>query len=244
MNESLNEYGQPVGPSVKEWQARRRPERVAIDGTYCSLEPLDPQRHGPDLLAAYKAAPDERLWTYLFAGPFADDSQFYDYLQRAAVSSDPLHFAVVDWASGKALGTMSLMRMDPSNGVIEVGNIAFSPALQRSRTATEAQYLLMKLVFDELGYRRYEWKCDHLNAPSRRAALRLGFQFEGIFRQAVIYKNRSRDTAWYSIIDKEWPQVRTAFEKWLASDNFEGAAQKRPLASFRGKEGDGERRTG
>jgi RimJ/RimL family protein N-acetyltransferase len=230
----FNEFGQPIGPYLENWEARAaRPERVALKGQYCHLKPLDATIHGPELWAAYSAAPDNRLWTYLFAGPFSDAGQFDEHVQRAARSVDPLHFAVIDAGSMKALGTMSLMRMDPCNGVIEVGNIAFSPELQRSRVATEAQYLLMKLVFDDLKYRRYEWKCDHLNEPSRQAALRLGFKFEGIFRQAVVYKNRSRDTAWFSIIDTDWRDLSTVFRKWLAPQNFDGTRQKRSLASFR-----------
>jgi RimJ/RimL family protein N-acetyltransferase len=134
---------------------------------------------------------------------------------------------VVDQATGNAVGTLSLMRIDPAHGAIEVGNVTFSPLMKRTPVSTEAQYLLMKFVFDALGYRRYEWKCDALNAPSRQAALRLGFSFEGIFRQAVIYKGRSRDTAWFSIIDSEWPARRAAFERWLAADNFDASGQQR-----------------
>lgn len=218
---------------MPEWAPRPLPPRATLHGDSCSLEPLDPARHGADLLRAHGAAPDGRLWTYLPVGPFEHDADFLAYLERAARSADALHFAVVDATSRRALGTMALMRMDPANGVIEVGHIAFSPALQRTRMATEAQYLLMRLVFDVLGHRRYEWKCDHLNAASRRAAVRLGFRFEGVFRQALVYKQRSRDTTWYSVIDSEWPACRDAFVRWLAPGNFEGDRQRVSLAALR-----------
>jgi RimJ/RimL family protein N-acetyltransferase len=233
MTPILNAYGQAIGAPMPHWQARPLPGRVTLAGQYCRLEPLDAAHHGADLLHVHKAAPDGRLWTYMAAGPFEDDTQFHAYLERMASSTDPLNFAVVDTATRRAVGTMALMRMDPANGVIEVGHIMFSPALQRTRAATEAQYLLMRLVFDELRYRRYEWKCDDLNGPSRQAALRLGFQFEGVFRQAVVYKQRSRDTAWFSIIDSEWPVLRESFERWLAPDNFDGDRQRESISRLR-----------
>lgn len=228
--EASNAYGQPIGAPLPNWKTRALPQRATLEGEYCALEPLNPVRHGAELSRAYRAAPDGRAWTYMPVGPFDDESMLQAHLQRAAASADPLHFAVVDAVTREAVGTMALLRMDPSNGVVEVGHIAFSPALQRTRAATEAQYLLMHLVFHELGYRRYEWKCDRLNAPSRQAAARLGFQFEGVFRQALVYKQRSRDTAWFSIIDSEWPALRTAFLRWLAPANF--AADGRQMASL------------
>ena len=156
------------------------------------------------------------------------------HAEAAARSSDPLHFAVIDLASGKAVGTLALMRIDPANGVIEVGHVIFSPALQQSALSTEAQFLLMAYAFDTLGYRRYEWKCDDLNLPSRRAAERLGFVYEGTFRQAVLYKGRSRDTAWYAIIDSQWPALKAAFGAWLAPSNFdEQGRQHQPLSAFK-----------
>ena len=235
MSEAMNEYGQPIGDAMPSWQACRVPVRESLTGRYCLLEPLDPDRHGADLLSGHKAAPDARLWTYLTAGPFEDDAQFHAYLHRIAKSTDALQFAVVDLATRHAAGTMALMRMDPANGVIEVGQIAFTPSLQRTRAATEAQFLLMQLVFDDLHYRRYEWKCDHLNKPSRIAAARLGFQFEGVFRHAMVYKQRSRDTAWFSIVDTEWPALRDAFLGWLAPENFDGDRQRTPLADLRNR---------
>lgn len=226
MNSRFNEFEQPIGPDVPDWTPRLRPPRVVLQGRTCRLEPLDVEHHGDDLYSAYCAMTDGRDWTYLFVGPFTDAASYRDYLLSAAASQDPLHWAVIEQVSGKAVGTLALMRVDTTHGAIEVGNVTFSPLMKRTPVSTEAQYLLMKFVFDELGYRRYEWKCDALNAPSRQAAARLGFSFEGIFRQAVIYKGRSRDTAWFSIIDSEWPTLRAGFEQWLAPANFDSAGQQ------------------
>ena len=216
-----DEHGLPVGPQVPGWTGARQPARRVIPGRFCRLEPVDAARHGAALWAAHAAAPDGREWAYLFQARPASESAFLSLLASMAQSADPLQFAVVDATTERASGTLSLMRIDPAHGVIEVGNVNFSPALQRTTASTEAQYLLMRHVFDDLGYRRYEWKCDSLNARSRVAAERLGFSFEGIFRQAVVYKGRSRDTAWYSVIDSEWPAVRRGFERWLHPDNME-----------------------
>jgi len=172
------------------------------------------------------------MWTYLFSGPFATEAAYHQWLAAREHSEDPLFFAVVDGATGRATGLASYLRIDPPHGVIEVGHIAFSPPLQRTPAATEAMHLMMKNVFD-LGYRRYEWKCDSLNAPSRRAAERLGFRFEGIFRQAVVYKGRNRDTAWYSIIDAEWPALKTAFERWLDPANFDAGGRQQSSLTAR-----------
>ena len=241
MASRLNEYQQPIGPAVDNWTPRERPARVTIEGVRwtiegvrCRIEPVDVERHAADLFEAYCQAADGRDWTYLFTGPFTDFAAFREYLVKAAASPDPLHYTIVDRATGKAVGTFALMRIDPAHGVIEVGSVTFSPRLKRTALSTEAQYLLMRYVFDDLGYRRYEWKCDSLNAPSRQTALRLGFQFEGIFRQAVVYKGRSRDTAWFAVIDQDWPQVRAGFEQWLASSNFDADGNQRAsLASLR-----------
>ena len=167
----------------------------------------------------------------MFAGPFNSADEYRSYAETTARSTDPKHYAVIDTKLGKAVGTLSLMRVDPGNGAIEVGNVAFSPLMKQKPASTEAQFLLMQYVFDELRYRRYEWKCDSLNAPSRKAADRLGFSFEGIFRQAVIYKGRSRDTAWFSIIDKEWPSLKVAFLAWLSKANFDAQGQQRQSLS-------------
>ena len=162
-----------------------------------------------------------------FAGPFAEFGSYRSWLEQAAGADDPLFHTIIDRETDKAVGVAAFMRMDRANGVIEVGNINYSPLLQRKPAATEAMFLMMRRAFAELGYRRYEWKCDSLNAPSRAAALRLGFRFEGIFRQAVVYKGRNRDTAWFSIIDREWPALRTAYEQWLAPANFDAEGRQR-----------------
>ncbi len=191
-----SDYAQPIGESVIDWKPRERPARIAIDGAHCRIELLDVAKHGADLFDAYGRASDGSDWTYLFAEPFADFAAFEKYLMQAAASPDPLHYAVIDRASGKVVGTFALMRIEPVHGVIEVGSVTFSPLLKQTGISTEAQYLLMRYVFDDLEYRRYEWKCDSLNALSRKTASRLGFTFEGIFRQAIVYKGRNRDTAW------------------------------------------------
>ena len=222
-----NEYQQPIGPPVTGWTERARPPRTPLTGRYCRLEPVDVERHAADLHQAFSEAADGRDWTYLFVGPFSDFASYRAYLVKATAGDDPLHLSIIDLASGKAVGTAALMRIDPAHGVIEVGHITYSPWLQRTAAATEAMYLLLRRVFDELGYRRYEWKCDDNNLRSRAAAVRYGFQFEGIFRQAIVYKERSRDTAWFSIIDSEWPAIRSGFEQWLVPGNFDAAGKQR-----------------
>jgi RimJ/RimL family protein N-acetyltransferase len=202
-----------------------RPERITLPGRYVSLTPLDPARHGSDL---YRGTTDERLWDYMGDGPYADESSFQASLVKKAASEDPLFYAIVN--DRNALGYLSLLRIEPAHGVIEVGHIMYSSGLQRTRGATEAIYLLARYVFDELGYRRFEWKCNSFNEPSRRAALRYGFQFEGIFRQHMIIKGRNRDTAWFAMIDKDWPARKAAFERWLAPGNFDSEGkQLQPL---------------
>jgi RimJ/RimL family protein N-acetyltransferase len=222
----INEYGQPVGAAMPGWTPRPRPPATPMQGRLCRIEPLDARRHAADLYEAYSRA-DGSLWTYLSTGPFQDAASFDAFIATAAASTDPLHHAIVDLASGKTIGTAALMRIDPANGVIEIGHVCYSPLLQRTAHATEVQYLFMKRVFEELGYRRYEWKCDSLNEPSRIAAQRLGFTFEGIFRQAVVYKGRSRDTAWFSLLDSEWPARKAAFERWLSPGNFDAQGRQR-----------------
>ena len=197
MTQRTNAHGQPIGPAVEDWTPRARPARTPMAGRYCRLEPVDAARHAADLFEAYMEVPDGRDWTYLFVERPADAQTFHAHLEKAAASNDPLHYTVVDLVpgpfEGKAVGTAALMRIEPAHGVIEVGSITWSPRLKRTRAGTEAMYLMMRRAFDELGYRRYEWKCDSLNAPSRAAALRYGFRYEGIFRQAIVYKGRSRD---------------------------------------------------
>ncbi|MFN7086965.1 MAG: GNAT family N-acetyltransferase [Burkholderiales bacterium] len=228
----LNSLGQPVGPEVPHWNPPPAPPRGPLQGRLCRVEPLSAGRHADALFDAYALDAEGRMWTYLFTGPFATRQSCREWLEQAAASGDPLFYAIVDTASGKAAGVASYMRIDRANGCIEIGHLAFSPLLQRTPAATEAMYLMMKRAF-ELGYRRCEWKCDALNAPSRAAAQRLGFAFEGMFRQAVVYKGRSRDTAWYSVIDREWPVLRDAFERWLAPGNFDArGAQKTRLSAL------------
>jgi len=224
---STNAFQQPVGEPLPEWTARPLPQQVRLPGRYCRLEPLDAQRQAQDLFDAYSQAADGRDWTYMNAGPFRDVASYRQHAERAAASTDPLHYAVIDSATQRAIGTLALMRIDPANGVIEVGHVAFSPLLQRTRASTEAHFLLMRYVFEDLGYRRCEWKCDNLNGPSRQAAARLGYRFEGLFRQAIVYKGRSRDTAWFSVIDGEWQGLRSAFEQWLDHANFDAQGMQR-----------------
>ena len=225
---------QPVGFPVPGWTPRPRPRRAPMVGRYCRVEPLDVARHAAELYEASRADVEGRNWTYLSVGPFDAFEPYRDWLASVVAGDDPLFHAIVDAATGRAVGVAAYMRVDPPNGVIEVGHINYAPALQRTPAATEAMYLMMRRVFDELGYRRYEWKCDALNAPSRAAAERLGFRFEGIFRQAVVYKGRNRDTAWFSIVDSEWPALRDAFERWLDPSNFDPEGrQRRRLVQLR-----------
>ena len=231
MSTHTNELGQPIGEPVPDWEKRDRPGREPMSGRYCRIEALDPQRHARDLFDANARDAKGRMWTYMAYGPFAGAEAYLAWATQSAASQDPLFHAILDQSTGKALGVAAFLRIEPAVGVIEVGHIAYAPALQRTPAATEAMYLLMRRVFDELGYRRYEWKCDALNAPSQSAAARLGFTFEGVFRQATLYKGRNRDTAWYSIIDREWPQRKAAFEAWLDPANFdEQGRQRAPLA--------------
>jgi RimJ/RimL family protein N-acetyltransferase len=203
-------------------------------GRYCRVEPLAPSRHAGELYAANQLDEGGRLWTYLSVGPFLDQDAYRAWLDQVAGADDPLFHAILDRESGQAVGLAAYLRIDPPNGVLEVGHLQFSPRLQRTPAATEAMFLMMRRAFDELGYRRYEWKCDSLNAASRAAAERLGFQFEGVFRQAAVYKGRNRDTAWYAIIDAEWFAIKAAFERWLAPENFDAAGRQRVrLAALR-----------
>jgi len=234
MEFEYNERGQPVGIPVAGWSARPLPPRTPTHGRFCTVEPLDPERHAAQLFAAYAEDQEGRLWTYLPRGPFATLDDYRRWAEDAATSDDPLTHAIIDNATGEAVGTAAFMRIEPAIGVIEVGSITYSPRLQRRPAATEAMYLMMRRVFDELGYRRYEWKCDSLNAPSGAAARRLGFRYEGLFLQATMTRGRNRDTAWFSVIDKEWPALRQAFERWLDPANFDADGQQRhSLATLR-----------
>jgi RimJ/RimL family protein N-acetyltransferase len=233
----LNAIGQPIGESV-DLRPAKRPERKVLSGRAVTLVPLNADAHADALFEGANGGDQDRVWTYLFDGPYTDRAAFRANIEAKAKSEDPLFFAILDRPSGKAVGYQTFLRIEPQHGVIEVGNIMYSPAMQRSIGATEAQYLFAAYVFDELGYRRYEWKCNNLNAPSKRAALRFGFTFEGVFRQHMIVKGRNRDTAWFSMLDSEWPARRAAFEQWLAPDNFDASGkQKIALSTLNGMEG-------
>ncbi len=231
MTQRINSLGQPIGAAVPNWQGCPRPPATPMQGRSCRLEPLDLNRHGQALYQAFGHSEDNGNWTYLPYGPFASLNEFLDWMRDCALGEDPLFHAVIDPDSGEAVGMASYLRIAPDQGSIEVGHIHFSPLMQRTPLATEAMYLMMERVFDELGYRRYEWKCDALNERSRRAALRLGFSFEGIFRQMMVLKGRNRDSAWFSIIDQEWPKTKQAYQQWLSPANFD--RDGRQLASLR-----------
>lgn len=222
----------PIGPRVND-SAARRPGRTTLPGRLVTLTPLDPVAHGDALFEATRGEAAGPLWLYLFEGPFPNRADFDAHLRRAAASEDPLFFAILDRDSGTAVGYAAYMRIEPAHRVIEVGSILYTPRLQRTPLATEAMYLMARHVFEDLGYRRYEWKCNALNAPSRKAALRFGFTFEGIFRQHMIVKGRNRDTAWFSMLDSEWPARKASFERWLDPSNFgPDGRQKLALSSL------------
>jgi RimJ/RimL family protein N-acetyltransferase len=214
-----------------QWSGARRPEREPLQGARVRLEPLDPGRHQ---IGLFVAAGEPEIWQYLPNGPYEDEASFAAMLAANAASEDPLYFAIVDLRDGRAGGMATYMRITPEHGVIEIGHIWFGLNLQRTREATEAIYLLVRHAFDDLGYRRLEWKCNALNAASRRAADRFGFTYEGTFRQHMIVKERNRDTAWYSILDEDWPAIRDSFQAWLADENFdEQGRQRRRLSDLR-----------
>jgi RimJ/RimL family protein N-acetyltransferase len=216
------------GETIADFAPAISPPRTPLIGETAQLEPVDPQAHAADLFDlshGHNAPPS--LWRYLGYGPFCDQGAFSRWLGECAESADPLFFAIRDKASGQAAGMASYLNIHPEHGRIEIGHIWFAPLLQKTRPATEALFLLMRQAMDALGYRRLEWKCDALNEPSRRAAVRLGFRFEGLFYNHLIVKGRNRDTAWFSIIDSEWPAVRANFETWLAPDNFDAGGQQR-----------------
>lgn len=214
----------PVGPPI-EGPAARPPERVSLAGRFVDLVPLE-ERHADALFETAGGSAGRDLWTYMPDGPYPERDAFRAAIARKAASPDPLFFAILD-KRGRVVGHAALMRMHPTDRVIEVGNILYGTALQRTPGATEAMALLAAYVFDTLGYRRYEWKCNDLNVPSKAAARRLGFTFEGVFRQHMVVKGRNRDTAWFSMLDGEWPARRAAFETWLASANFDAAGRQR-----------------
>ena len=220
---------QPLGPKLIGWQAPKAPtSELVLDGRYARLEPLRADAHGSALFRSFEG--HDHVWTYLFEDPFSSTAQYHRWVRKAEESRDPLYFAVLNKDSGTYEGTLSYLRIAPEVGSIEVGSITYSPALQRTRAASEAIMLTVRWAF-EAGYRRFEWKCNALNAPSRQAAERFGFSFEGIFRQATIVKGRNRDTAWFATIDSEWPRLSAAYEAWLAPSNFDEQGRQRERLS-------------
>lgn len=212
----------PVGPVVDPLPPGSKPDMRPLHGRWVLLEPVSAGTHAKDLYASFADSDREgNVWTYMPYGPWQDIEQFEAWLREKQASRDPWFYAFIDRATGKAVGMGSFMRADAPNGVIEIGHIWMSPGLQQTREATEVIFLMIRHCFDDLGVRRLEWKCDALNAPSRKAAQRFGFQFEGIFRQHLIVKGRNRDTAWFAMLDKDWPRVRAGFERWLRPENFD-----------------------
>ena len=221
----------PIGPRVADPGPARAPERAVLEGRYARLQPLDPARHGHELLAASTPPDAAARFRYLAEPPPESPAPFRVWLADAAASEDPLYFAVIDRATGRVEGRQTLMRITPAHRCIEIGNIYWGPRIAGTRVATEAMYLFAVYVLETLGYRRYEWKCDALNAPSRRAALRFGFTWEGHFRRAVIVRGRTRDTAWFAMIDEEWPALKAAYERWLAPENFDDQGRQKTRLS-------------
>ena len=238
MTQLTNHLGQPIGEPVPGWTARPRPPRTPMEGRHCRVVALAAAAHADALHRAYAADTEGRNWTYLPYGPFASAEDYAGFVEWAQSSENEVFYAIEALPGGQPIGVASYLRIDPDMGCIEVGHLSYAPALQRTVASTEAMYLMMRRVFDELGYRRYEWKCDARNAASRSAAERLGFTFEGVFRQHMVVKGLNRDTAWFSMTDGEWPVIRGAFEAWLARENFDaGARPQRPLAELRAEIG-------
>lgn len=215
-----NEFDQPISQEINNWTVRKYPAKIEMEGTYCLLSPIHIEKHTKPL---FEALHDNRgdSWTYLPYGPFQNEEDFRGWLKSIELDKDTLLYAILDVKTKSPKGICGYLRTDPQNGAIEVGHLHYCRSLKRTAAATEAMYLMMRYVFDDLGYRRYEWKCNALNQPSRRAAERLGFTFEGIFRQHMVAKNHNRDTAWFSILDSEWPFLKEKFNKWLSPTNFD-----------------------
>ena len=225
-----NSLGQPIGVDIDNWQPCQPPSHKTMIGHFCRLESLDVSRHAQGLFEAFAEDSNQHNWTYLPYGPFEDLPCFIEWLNAYSTSNDPLFYVVINQNNDEIVGMVSYLRITPEVGTIEVGHIHFSPKMQQTPMATETMYLMMARVFDELSYRRYEWKCDTLNAPSKKAAERFGFRFEGLWRQATMYKGRNRDTSWYAIIDTDWPRIKKAYQTWLNPNNFdENGKQKSKL---------------
>jgi RimJ/RimL family protein N-acetyltransferase len=224
-----------VTADLTQWTGVPPPQRIVLEGWYARLEPLSIEPHEADLFESAREPGADARFAYLFDEVPADAVAFHTWIEGATGADDPLFFAVIDKATGRAEGRQALMRIDPVHGVIEIGHILWGPAIARTRVATEALYLSAAYVFDDLGYRRFEWKCNDLNLPSKRAALRFGFTFEGLFRQHMVVKGRNRDTAWFSIIDTEWPTLKANYQRWLAPENFDAdGRQRHTLGELRG----------
>ena len=227
----FNEFGQPIGFALPDWKPPQFPPHQAWEGRYCRLEPLNAAKHARDIYDAQLEDTKGERWTYSFTGPYADFAAYEKWAREAQASRDPQFYAIVDVATGRAVGSLSYLRIDPKHGVIEVGHIYFSPRLAQTRVATEAIYLVIANAF-AMGYRRFEWKCDSCNLPSRRAATRFGFTYEGTFRQAIVNKGRNRDTTWFAIIDKDWNGgLKDAFDRWLDAGNFDADGKQRQKLS-------------
>jgi RimJ/RimL family protein N-acetyltransferase len=227
-----------MAEDMRHWTARERPAAPVIEGRYARLERLDAARHADQLFDASATAEADQKFRWLYETPPVDRDSFRAWVGRVAASEDPLFYAVIDKASGKVAGRQTYMRIDAANGVIEIGNIYWGPLVSRKPAATEALYLFARHVFDDLGYRRFEWKCNDDNLPSKRAAARFGFTAEGVFRQHLVVKGLNRDTAWFSIIDKDWVALKPAYEAWLSPGNFDAEGrQKRRLEEFRAETG-------
>lgn len=222
----VNHLGQAIGVALPDWQPPEFLPAEAMTGRFCRLEPLRAEQHARDLFKANSLDVQGANWTWLPYGPFASFDLYQAWLQKMAEAKDPQFYAIIDRTSGAAVGVAAYMRIYPAHGIVEVGHLNFSPRMQQTPLSTEAMYLMMRQAFRR-GYRRYEWKCNSLNKPSWRAAERLGFLFEGIFRQALILKGRNRDTAWFSVIDTEWPALESIFQQWLSVENFDAAGRQK-----------------
>ncbi len=223
-----------MAEDMTQWTARERPTAPVLEGRYVRLERLDAGRHADELFTASDTAEADAKFRWLYETPPADRESFRAWVAKVAASEDPLFYAVIDKASGKVAGRQTYMRIDTANGVIEIGNIYWGPLVSQRPAATEALSLFARHAFDDLGYRRFEWKCNNDNLPSKKAAARFGFHAEGVFRQHLVVKGLNRDTAWFSIIDKDWAALRPAYEAWLSPENFDAdGRQKRRLEEFR-----------